>query len=564
MLLPANVGEDFMTARTSCFLYSIAVGISVLFVSGGMSARAADRLALLIGNAHYASAPVLSNPTNDAEDLAASLRAMGFDVIERSDASRAAMADAVREFSDKLDGADTALFFYAGHGVQVNGDNYLLPVDAKVSGLSDIRFGAINLTDVMSEMDGKARASVIVLDACRDNPFAAALAKGGRSLGARGLSAINPNGSGMLVVYSTQPNNIALDGGGHNSPFTAALLAHVQKPGLEVRQLVSQVRADVLSSTDGKQVPWDNSSLVGNVYLVAPTVVVMPPPAPTAAAGADVESLFWQSVVKDDSKAMYEGYLRQYGENGHFAFIAHQRIASLSAPAPGMPPSAAPPEPGSAGPAYRDTGCQQLVVHDLDLIDVKAAVPACEAELRQHPGNAAALYGLGRAQTAAKNYIEANRLLDAAIKGGNTQAFPVLGEAYYLGHGTPQSYARAYDLFKQGVDHGDSLAMVDLGAMYNNGYFVKKDSKKAMELFSQSVALGSYTALRNIGVLYYNGDGVPRNFRFALDYFNQAAEHGDALAMKVLADIYERGLAGVRRDPEKSREWNIKAGRIKS
>ena len=124
---------------------------------------------------------------------------------------------------------------------------------------------------------------------------------------------------------------------------------------------------------------------------------------------------------------MYEGYLRQYGENGHFAFIAHQRIVSLSAPAPGIPLSVATPEPASAGPASRDTGCQQLVAHDPDLIDAKAAVPACEAELRQHPGNATALYGLGRAQTAAKNYIEANRLLDAAIKGGNTQSLLYIG-----------------------------------------------------------------------------------------------------------------------------------------
>ena len=541
--------------------------VFVLLLSGQGSAHAAARLALVIGNAHYASASALSNPTNDADDLSTALRSLGFEVIERSDATRATMADAVREFSEKLEGVDTALFFYAGHGVQVNGDNYLVPVDAKINGPADVRFDTINLNDIMGEMEGKGHAAIILLDACRDNPFAQAVAKSGRSLGGRGLGRIDPNGAGMLVVYSTQPNNIALDGVGRNSPFTSALLANVRKPGLEVRQLVSRVRADVLASTDGKQVPWDNSSLVGDVYLAdpPPTIVATADPAPPPIAAADAgaaELLFWESVTKADTRAMYEGYLRQYGENGRFAFIAHQRIQTLSEATAAAPAGETPPP--QAGEAVRSETCQHLVTRDPDLVDVKVALPACEAELRQHPGDASALYDLGRAQTAAKNYIEANRLLDAAIKAGNAQAFSVLGEAYYLGHGTLQNYARAYDLFKQGVDKNDPLAMVDLGAMYANGYFVKKDSLKAQQLYAKSIDLGNYTGLRNLGVLYYNGDGVPRNYRLALDYFNQAADHGDAASMKVLADIYERGLAGVRRDPEKARAWNIKAGRIKS
>ncbi len=555
-----------MKARLLTSLAVCVIDLFVLLLSGHGSARAAARLALVIGNAHYLSVPALSNPTNDAEDLSTALRSLGFEVIERSDATRAAMADAVREFSEKLEGVDTALFFYAGHGVQVSGENYLVPVDAKINGPSDVRFGTINLNDIMGEMEGKGHAAVIFLDACRDNPFAEAVAKSGRSLGGRGLGRIDPNGAGMLVVYSTQPNNIALDGGGRNSPFTSALLANVQKPGLEVRQLVSKIRADVLTSTDGRQVPWDNSSLVGDVYLATP------PPAVVATANAGpasivtpdagtAELLFWQSVAKADTKAMYEGYLRRYGENGQFTFIAHQRIQSLSQTTATAPASEM-ASPQGIDPPREDT-CRVLVARDLDLVDVKTVLPACESDLRQHPGDANALYNLGRAQTAAKNYIEANRLLDAAIKAGNKLAFSTLGEAYYLGHGTVQNYARAYDLFKQGVDNGDALAMLDLGAMYGNGYFVKKDFVKERELFAKSIELGNYSALRNLGVIYYNGDGVPRNYRLALDYFNQAADHGDAASMKVLADIYERGLAGVRRDPEKAQAWNVKAGRVR-
>src|SRR5271168_1595956 len=233
-------------------LFRIFVALVLLscLTAGSSPADAGVRLALVLGNSRYEAVPALDNPSNDAADLAQALRGVGFEVIEQRDATREAMARAVHDFSERLRGADVALFFYAGHGLQMNGENYLLPVDARIDSAADVRFNTINLTDIQQEMEGGGRANIIILDACRNNPFAEKLSRGGRGVTTRGLGRIDASGEGSLIVYSTQPNNVALDGAGRNSPFTSALIRHVTTPGLEVRQMISKVRGDVLEVTD--------------------------------------------------------------------------------------------------------------------------------------------------------------------------------------------------------------------------------------------------------------------------------------------------------------------------
>ena len=171
-----------------------------------------------------------------------------------------------REFSAKLDKAELALVFYAGHGVQVDGRNYLVPVDAKLEHAGDLDLDAVDL----QTMEAERRVNLVFLDACRDNPFTRSLA---RSLGstrstavAQGLAQVN-SAAGTMIAFSTQPDNVAQDGQGRNSPFTAALLKYVKMPNLEVEQMMKQVRVEVMAATQEKQVPWGHSSLVGDVYL---------------------------------------------------------------------------------------------------------------------------------------------------------------------------------------------------------------------------------------------------------------------------------------------------------
>jgi tetratricopeptide (TPR) repeat protein len=227
------------------------------------------RVALVIGNGKYQSATALPNPANDAADVAAALRKLGFDVVEGRDLDKRGMEDKVREFGRKLDRANLALFFYAGHGLQVGGKNYLVPIDAKLERAGDLSFDTIDVAQVLAQMEAEPRVNLIFLDACRDNPLARTLA---RSLGTRsasvgqGLATIQ-SAIGTLIAYATQPDNVALDGEGRNSPFTAALLKHVATQGLEIGSVMRRVRADVIQATRSKQVPWDHSSLVGDVVL---------------------------------------------------------------------------------------------------------------------------------------------------------------------------------------------------------------------------------------------------------------------------------------------------------
>lgn len=234
-----------------------------------VAAPIGHRVALVIGNAKYRYATQLPNPSNDAADIAQALRKLGFDVVEGRDLDKHAMEDKIREFGRKVERADLALLFYAGHGMQVGGKNYLVPIDAKLERTGDLTLDTIEVGQILAQMEAEKRVNLVFLDACRDNPLARSFA---RSLGTRstsvgsGLAAIQ-SAVGTMIAYATQPDNVALDGEGRNSPFTAALLKHIATPNLEISALMKRVRADVIAATREKQVPWDHSSLVGDVVL---------------------------------------------------------------------------------------------------------------------------------------------------------------------------------------------------------------------------------------------------------------------------------------------------------
>jgi tetratricopeptide (TPR) repeat protein len=229
------------------------------------------RLALVIGNGAYANATALPNPPNDATAVAKALREIGFEVIEGTNLDRAAMERLVRDFLHRAPGARVTVLYYAGHGMQVDGRNYLIPIDAKLAAPSDLPFETLELDKVLAGLDDEARANIVVLDACRDNPLARNFAS---KLGATrsatvpaGLAGYATVGTGTLIAFATAPGQTALDGAGGNSPFTAAFVKHVRTPGIEVNQMLTRVRVEVASGTKNRQVPWANSSLLGEVYL---------------------------------------------------------------------------------------------------------------------------------------------------------------------------------------------------------------------------------------------------------------------------------------------------------
>ncbi|MBN9498188.1 MAG: caspase family protein [Alphaproteobacteria bacterium] len=281
-------------------------------------AFASKKVALVIGNSNYADAP-LRNPANDAREMAKSLRARGFDVLLKENVTKAQFSDAVADFGEKLAEGDTALFFYAGHGMQVQGRNYLVPVDARITSEQRVRLETLDVEAVLDQMAAaKARVSMVILDACRNNPFERRF----RSTGG-GLAQINAP-EGTLIAYATAPGKVAADGEGSNGLYTQALLRALNEPGLKVEEVFKQVRIDVARASGGAQVPWEASSLTGDFFFQPPQAGAAP------AAPVDRETLFWDSIRTSNNPAEMRAYLDAYPA-GTFASIARERMAALSA-----------------------------------------------------------------------------------------------------------------------------------------------------------------------------------------------------------------------------------------
>lgn len=268
-------------------------------------AQAEKRTALVIGNAQYMHAGALANPANDANDIAAALKEMGFNVVLGLDLDKPGFDAKVRAFAASLADADTAVLFYAGHGLQVAGRNYLVPVDADLKSERDLDFQTVSLDFILKQMelDRDGKTNIVFLDACRDNPLARNLA---RSMGTRsaslgkGLAEVQ-TGVGTFVAYSTQPGNVALDGTGRNSPFAAALTQGIRAPGRNLTAMMIGVRKQVLAETEGKQVPWDHSALVGDFYFNA--AAVPEPPIDVNAANKRLKELEEQLKAKADQQS---------------------------------------------------------------------------------------------------------------------------------------------------------------------------------------------------------------------------------------------------------------------
>jgi len=220
------------------------------------------RLALVIGNGAYKKAP-LRNPVNDAYDMAAALEKIGFEVIHKENASQMSMENAIRDFGKRLRKGGVGLFYFAGHGIQVAGINYLIPVDARIESESDVKYECVDAGRVLGKMeDAENDLNIVVLDACRDNPFARSFRSS--SSGLAHMDA--PKGS--LIAYATAPGSVAADGIGRNGVYTKHLLEHMKIPGLTVEQALKRTRIEVMNETEDKQVPWESSSLRGNFYFV--------------------------------------------------------------------------------------------------------------------------------------------------------------------------------------------------------------------------------------------------------------------------------------------------------
>ena len=317
------------------------------------------RVALVIGNSAYEKVPELPNPTRDAADIGRALERLDFKVTQIKDANAQDMRKAVVAFGRSAEGADLAVVFYAGHGMEVGGENWLIPISAELRSDTDIESEAISLRSVSLQVSKARKLGLVILDACRNNPFAAKMK---RSLStravARGLAPTEPTDN-VLIAYSARDGTTASDGNGRNSPFTASLLRHIETPGLEISFLFRRVRDDVMVATNREQQPFVYGSLSKEeIYLKAPAasapalVASAPTPAstpvPSPAIPAEDEQ-FWLAIQTSNVAGLYEDFLLRHPRSNHAA-EARQRIKDLKASeVTALSPTAISPTSDAAG-----------------------------------------------------------------------------------------------------------------------------------------------------------------------------------------------------------------------
>src|SRR6266478_1342194 len=290
-------------------------------------AFAEKRVALVLGNSAYQNVARLPNPVNDGAVIAATLKNAGFDVVEeRHDLTAAETRRALRDFADRARDADIAVVYYAGHGIEVDGTNYLIPVDAKLERDTDVYDEAFSLDRVLLAIEPAKQLRLVILDACRDNPFAKTMKRtvASRAIG-QGLAKVEPTSPNMLIAYSAKAGSTALDGDSKNSPFTMALAKHLTTPGLDVRRAFGFVRDEVLKTTSYRQEPFVYGSLGGEDVPLVPAKATASPANPQADIRRDYEL-----AQQIGNKAALNAFLAQYPD-GFYAELARSQLAKIAA-----------------------------------------------------------------------------------------------------------------------------------------------------------------------------------------------------------------------------------------
>lgn len=542
------------------------------------------RVALIIGNSDYELVTRLDNPGNDATDMSVALEGLGFDVYLGLDVTGEEMVDIAEKFAEAIQTADVSLFYYAGHGFQVGGQNYLVPTDAKIQSPADVTEQTVRLQSILDKMEAAPGIKFVFLDACRNNPF-----EGTLNAVSEGLARIG-NAADFMISFATQPDNVAYDGTGRNSFFTEALLSHIYTPGLDVSDLMISVRKDVLAATGGRQIPWENSSLTRQfrfdprpdtvsaetlLWQVAanagdPQLMelyaerypqgthldqVMAFLDPDVASGEvlsrdyapeernEQEERLWQLAQRSRMRPLVQFYLDQYPE-GKYNRDARRLMATL--------PSE---NEGGAGRL-----CERLATHPRDATARTAGVPfgklqqnainainACEAAAKANPELPHYTALLARATIAAGDVEGAIRLYRLAADRGDLRAMVSLGLMTKSGRGVPQNMAAALRLYQRAAKLGSPDAKINLAVALFEGIGVEKDTDRAVELLKEAADQGSAIATFNLGVLAREGDaGDPAD---ALEYFRRAIKAGEPRAYVASAILLDEGRI-VARDPD--------------
>ena len=488
-------------------------------------ACAEKRVALVVGNSAYRNVTPLDNPTKDAALIAETLKGLGFILIgdgARNDLDKAALDQAIQDFGRQIQGADVAMFYYAGHGVQVRGSNYLVPVNANPSREADVDFQMVDTNLVLNQMSGSGtRLNLLVLDACRNNPF------GGRGLRSSegGLAQLRAP-EGTLISYATQPGNVAQDGTDGHSPYTKALSVTMKRAGLDIFQTFNEVGLAVKRSTGSSQQPWVSSSPIdGSFYFT---------PAGSSAAPAPPE--------------------RPQPESP-------RQQARLTEPTQSLPPDTVTDCDRLAGNPADPMHARGIAGVRPNQIDIVPALSACNAAMKQYPDVARFSYQAGRVAASQKDYVLARQLFERAANANYPASYLNLGVLYYQGNGVIKDYGEARRWYEKAAAADDAFGVNALGYLYEQGNGVPKDLTRARELYEKAAAAGVSMAMVNLGRLYRDGIGVTMDPGQAKTWLERAAAAGEPSGMTALGYLYEKGI-GVPLDLAQEKKWYERAAAL--
>ncbi len=539
----------------------------------------AKRVALVIGNGAYQSVPQLPNPKNDAELVSTTLRKQGFEVVTAIDQSRVGLEQAVERFTRSLDGAEISLFYYSGHGIEVGGENRIIPVDATLNEPQDLETQTYSLQTILLSMQSHSLAQLIYLDACRNNPFKDRAYLSGaddtEKLVGKGL-AEQKGAIGSLIAYATSPGNVAQDGTGDNSPFTEAVIRHSFTQDTDVQSALMQVTEEVWQATQQSQRPWVNSTLVKPIFLNGQLLKSLaknvPPMNKTLAEiqqgeatrevlagpvtlGAGAQAVLnGQSLdvlppakayklmqvpiagtLSVDDVVLAEGTVVDFARFKSLKFEPATDIEALvNEMAPVVVETAAIGGDGSVFPVQFKiqqtvNQCDLLVAEPMDLqglakgveladIDVANALIACQRAVEEHPDTTRYIYLLGRARLAGGDFDAALELIQKAADAGYARAFNQLGLMATEGVGMPKSLALANDFFKQAADKNDPFGLFYYGRNLVKGQGSTAGRKQGIGLLKRAAELGNTAALDELANLYLYGGSIKASPKRAVGY----------------------------------------------
>ena len=521
-----SIGNQLLRKITLCLLFVLLTA----------SLAHAKRVALVMGNDNYISVSKLQKAGNDADAMARELRAAGFVVQLQKNLNYRSMIKAVDSFVESITGGDEVVVFFAGHGVQIRSGSYLLPTDIEADNESQVEKTAYGLNDLTEKLsEAKAAFSLVVVDACRDNP----LRTKGRSIGAtRGLSPVEP-AKGQMVIYSASKGQQALDrlnerDANPNGIFTREFISRMRKPGVKIEEMVREVQdavENLAKSVRHEQRPALYNEARGNFYFYGPTIVQAAPKpyAVPVISDEQKEKEFWDDTKSAGNKEAFEAYLESY-PTGRYASLAKANISRLS------PVPASPTKPTVAFPTNPET---------LQLYKLANEQNDANAQVRLGVMYANGTGGL------VKDDAEAVRLYKLAAEKNYSMGQFYLALMYEHGRGgLPKDDTEAVRLLKLAVAQNDALAQSALGFMMMNARGgLARNAVEAVRLFNLSASQGSERGLNNLGGAYLAGiGGLARNEVEAVRLFKLAAAMGYALAQRNLGLMYENGIGGLAKD----------------